>query len=131
MASLGLDKKRNQAEARGAGEKPGVEVIRSRLSQLRGYRWSSYRAYAGYVKAPTWLNTTEILKRASRTPSERRKSYGDQARGRVKRGMDEGEFERFKDVLALGGADFVRCVRERMSDPEPLASVRKGSVNDS
>jgi len=117
VAALDPDKKRNHGEARGAGEKPSKEMIASRLKRLRGYRWSSFRAYAGYGKTPEWLRTGEILKRAARTKAERQQAYREQTREKVKRGMDEGGFERFKDVVALGGAEFVELVRQQMGEP--------------
>jgi hypothetical protein len=30
-------------------------MVKARLETLRAYRWSSYRAYAGYGKVPGWL----------------------------------------------------------------------------
>ena len=116
VGELGLGKKRNHAEARGAGAKPATQLIDARLKQLRGHRWSSYRAYAGYGKTPEWLRIGEILKRASRRKEDLQKAYREEAKERGKRGMDVGKFERFKDTIALGGADFVKRVRGELKD---------------
>ena len=37
---------------RGFEDPADEELVRRRLKLLRGYTWSSYRAYAGYIKGP-------------------------------------------------------------------------------
>lgn len=34
---------------------PDPEVVSERLRTLRGYRWSSYRGYAGYCSPLEWV----------------------------------------------------------------------------
>src|SRR6185369_1710301 len=52
---LGLDKVAQRGRRQGIGQPASAEVIQARLELLGNFRWSSYRAYAGYEKAPAWL----------------------------------------------------------------------------
>jgi hypothetical protein len=61
--ALGLGKGANKAEAAGLVG-PDPTLAGERLKVLRSHRWSSYRAYGNYAKAPEWLVTNEILRRA-------------------------------------------------------------------
>ena len=54
VAGLGLDKRGRVMEGQGF-RTPTPELVDTRLKQLRTYRWSSYRAYAGYAPVPAWL----------------------------------------------------------------------------
>src|SRR5260370_1294251 len=47
IAALGLNKRQRSAARQGVGPAPSAEVVAERLRQLREFRWSSYRAYAG------------------------------------------------------------------------------------
>ncbi len=38
-----------------------IELIRKRRKTLRGYRWSSHPAYAGWVREPEWLTERTVL----------------------------------------------------------------------
>ena len=50
------------------------------MKRLREYRWSSYRAYAGYAPAQAWLTTEAILARAAGAPDEQRRPYREEVR---------------------------------------------------
>lgn len=63
VEALGLSKGKRAAAARGLDD-ANAEMLEKRLQTLRVWRWSSYRALAGYEPAPNWLNTNEILPRA-------------------------------------------------------------------
>jgi REP element-mobilizing transposase RayT len=52
VGALGLDKAARKLEGAGMGAKPDAALVRERLARLRGYRWSSYRAYVGLAEAP-------------------------------------------------------------------------------
>ena len=65
---LGLDKAAQQRSRDGFGQKPDAHQVHERLVRLRGYPWSSYRAYVGRQRPPEWLTTTTVLdKRTSNT----------------------------------------------------------------
>src|SRR6266705_1184467 len=50
VQSLGLDKTAQRGRKKGVGEGASPAVLEARLELLRDYRWSSYRAFAGYEK---------------------------------------------------------------------------------
>ena len=107
----GLDKRSRRAAGEGRmGNPPSKEEIGERLRKLRAYEWSSYRSYAGYAKGPEWLTTGELLKRASRRPSEQHRCYREEVCGRITEGVDESLGERLKNDVALGSEQF----RERI-----------------
>ena len=55
IGKLGLSKSDQQRIRAGAQGAPAPAQVRQRVSQLRRYRWSSYRAYIGLAKPPAWL----------------------------------------------------------------------------
>jgi REP element-mobilizing transposase RayT len=66
VESLGLGKKTRAAAALGLGENDPA-LLEKRLQTLRSWRWSSYRAFAGYDESPTWLSTDVIWDRIGGT----------------------------------------------------------------
>ena len=68
---LGLDKAAQRSRRHGAGDVSSQEVVRSRLTLLRSYRWSSYRAFAGYEKPPSWLDSESVLALGGGNPKTR------------------------------------------------------------
>ena len=79
-----------------------------RLKQLRGYRWSSYRAYAGCEPAPAWLETGELLQRVHRRPERRQVQFRTDVQERLTHGVEAGKIEQMRDAVAVGGAEFAR-----------------------
>lgn len=55
IAGLGLNKRQQAAARLGAIRAPHPELVAERFRQLREFRWSSYRAYAGYGPGVGWL----------------------------------------------------------------------------
>lgn len=107
---LRLEKFRLSREERKAGRKglarpPTAEECRQRLEKLRNYRWSSYRAYAGYERSPDWLTIKELLRRSG--GGER---YRRLVQSRLSEGVDEGARERLRDQFALGTEAFRRSI---------------------
>ena len=116
--AFGLDKQRNRAESQGLGPPPTAEQVSTRLKKLCSYPWSSYRAYAGYTRGPKWLQTTEILRRASRKVADRIDRYRTDVRQRLQRGVDPTRLEQFRNVLAIGSAQFVNQVKTLAGEGE-------------
>ena len=110
VAGLGLDKRGRVAEAKG-WRAPTAEQVTERLNRLREYRWSSYRAYAGYETAPAWLETEALLQQAHRERSRRRAAYRLAARGMLSHGVEPSLAERLRDAVAIGSAEFASRVR--------------------
>ena len=120
----GLAKSGKKAESEGLTV-PDPATVSDRLAALRRYRWSSYRAYAGYVKAPVWLETREILRRATRRKDERVATYRDDVRQRLSKGVEPVFKERLADGFALGTETFRERVRQAGKDGREIAGTRK------
>ncbi len=117
VRGLGLDSEGRVAEARG-WRTPTVEQVTERLARLRAYRWSSYRAYAGYASAPPWLETASLLEPAHRIPERRRTAYRKEARWLLAQGVDPARAERLRDAVAIGSAAFaLRMRRATLGQP--------------
>jgi putative transposase len=110
IAALGLDKRNKGTERRGI-KVPNPDEVSRRLKRLRSYEWSSYRAYAGYCQAPTWLETDELLRRACREKCRRRERYRKDVRDRLTRGAAAPRLEQLRESLAIGSEDFLNRVR--------------------
>lgn len=100
-----LSRKERKAGQKGLDRPPTAEECRQRLEKLRNYRWSSYRAYAGYEQTPKWLTTREILRR-----SGGEEKYRQASQDWLSEGTDEGMLERLHDGVALGSEAFRRRV---------------------
>jgi putative transposase len=108
---LGLGKQERRAEAKGF-KAPDPAQVKIRLAELRGYRWSSFRAYAGYCKIPGWLEVGELLRRAARAKDARVPKYRRDVESRLKQGVPETLAAGFKNGLALGAETFLEHIRK-------------------
>jgi REP element-mobilizing transposase RayT len=107
----GLAKAGKKAEASG-WVVPDQATVTHRLAELRRRRWSSYPAYAGYVQAPEWLTTGEILRRAHRRKERRVRKYREDVRQRLAKGVEPELKERLADGFALGTEAFRSRIRQ-------------------
>ena len=105
----GLGKRRKQAERRGLAVAPAKAEVEQQLGVLRGFEWSSYRAYAGYVRTPEWLDSSKLLRRAGGEDKYRRK-----VEERIRRGTQEDIRSRIRWGLVLGSERFARKVRGKV-----------------
>ena len=108
VAGLGLSKPERKAESAGVAAPPSREMVTRRLEVLRGYVWSSYRAYAGYGKAPLWLERKSLLQRAGKGEE----SYRKLVEGRLKDGEKESPWGELKAGIALGTRAFADKLRK-------------------
>jgi hypothetical protein len=115
-ARFGLERGRRRAGVAGIGPPPTKEEVSARLKRLREYRWSSYRAYAGYVSCPHWLCSAELLTRSARAAAERQRAYRSRVQGLLRLGIEELRLEQLRDVVAIGSATFVEKIRERAGE---------------
>ncbi len=106
----GLGKREKQAESPG-WKAPDAQTVTKRLTELRQYRWSSYRAYAGYEDPPEWLHTQELLRRAAKRKAERVERYRADVQQSLSKGVDPLLRERVADGLALGTEAFQERIR--------------------
>lgn len=104
--ALGLDKAGRARENAGVATATGSGLKKEHLRRLRGYVWGSYRAYAGYVKAPAWLTCGVLWGRTgSDNPA---KAYRKHIL--LYLGDPDALNDSMEEVLVLGGEAF----KERM-----------------
>jgi len=109
--------KRDRAGARlGQGRSPSDDVLKKRLKKLQAYRWSSYRAYAGYTSVPDWLHVEAILEMAAKQPSRRVSAYRRQLRERLTEGADPDKLDALRDRVAIGSAAFIAQVKHGLEN---------------
>ena len=112
VGALGLEKAARRLEAAGMGAKAEAALVRERLARLRGYRWSSYRVYAGLAEAPGWLTTEELLAPSGGKSSRARaRVYREEVEAAVRSGWAESPWERLEGQVVLGTAEFVGRMR--------------------
>ncbi|MCK4707676.1 MAG: transposase [Gammaproteobacteria bacterium] len=93
-----------------------AQMVRS----ARDWRWSSYRAAAGFIKPEKWLMVSWILSSFSRKKSEAVKLY----RAFVSEGRDQpGPWEALKNQIYLGDEEFVNEVQDRISEETNLSEI--------
>lgn len=110
---LGLDKRGRRLEGLGLKGVANAAEADERLAVLRGHRWSSYRAYAGYERAPAWLKRGTILERAGgKGEAERVARYRADVEGYVRGGYEERWATRLRSGLAVGTDAFIRRVKQ-------------------
>jgi len=107
VAGLGLAKSQRKAEAAGRQLPPARALVTQRLAALRTYRWSSFRAYAGYATAPDWLTCRPLVQRAGGHTGD----YRALVENRLKQGGIEAPWAQLKSGLALGTQAFLEQVR--------------------
>jgi len=111
VAGLGLDKRGRVLEGRGF-RTPTQPEVGERLKRLRQYRWSSYRAYAGFEPAAAWLEIEALLERAHRQAGQRQAQFRADIQARLTSGVEASKIEQIRDAVAVGSAAFTRHLRE-------------------
>ena len=137
LRRLGLDKAA-QARAKagiapaGSGNEPGADakLVAERLERLRGYRWSSYRAYVGLAERPGWLVTELVLGMTggggARVLQEQQRRYRADCEAAVRDGLRESPWERLEAGILLGGTEFVARMRKLLKgDVKEQTAVRQ------
>ena len=117
VRELGLDKTAQQRLRTGVGPKPDANLVRQRLQRLRQYPWSSYRAYTGATRHPSWLTTqpvTQMLGKPARSEPPAA-AYRRFVETPLREGLLESPWERLEAGMLLGPADFVRRWRGRVT----------------
>ena len=107
MRRHGLGKTDRQHDRAGVGAAPNAEQVRARLGHLRGYRWSSYRAYAGLTTAPRWLEDQAVLDKGGGAKAQRRSAYRKYVEDQAKQGRMDSPWEELQDRVFLCGVDFL------------------------
>jgi putative transposase len=120
IKALGQGKRARGADRQGLTRPPTEAEVKARLERLRGYRASSYRAYAGYGKRPEWLDAEIILSRSGGGAG-----YRKAVEDRVRQGVDESPWQQVKWGLALGGEAFAARVRKQIRVGREAAGKRR------
>ena len=110
VSELGLGKRRKAAEGMGIAERPPAKLLRERVGMVRRYPWSSYRAYAGYEKAPVWMDRRAVLGMVKGSEVGYRKLLEES----ILQGEPEGLGSQVRWGLVLGSERFARKVRGKI-----------------
>lgn len=108
VKKMGWSKPEKAAEDAGL-KRPSAELVRKRLETLRSYRWSSYRAYAGYAPSPAWLTRDEVLGHGKGGSAGYRKRTED----RLRQGQPEDIWSKIKWSAVWGSERFARAMRAK------------------
>jgi hypothetical protein len=112
LTRLGQGKKARRAEASGFDTGPSDEQRRLLVKTLRDYRWSSYPAYAGYQRAPEWLECGVLWERAGSGKRAGAEAYRHWLEEEVLlQGAEEAWMEKLTTRLALGSEAFHERLR--------------------
>lgn len=106
-----------------------LNPVRAKIvARPEDYRWSSYRAMAGYEAAPEWLNVTELAAffGPDRAGREKFRAYVEE-----KLTSEERLFDRVQRQIYLGTERWIASLRERIeskprSDAHPRAQRAVG-----
>lgn len=113
VMALGLSKTAQRRLRQGLGPKPDQKQVKQRLERLRRYRWSSYGAYVGGRNGSEWLTTRTVLEMGGGgTWTVRSQAYRQYVEEAVREGVVESPWERLQGALLLGGAGFVKRLRQ-------------------
>jgi putative transposase len=83
------------------------------VKNISRYKWSSYRAIAGEVKAPSWLHTGWILSQFGRSSSVAQRKYAEFVAAGVNA---PSPLDKVKAQILLGSAAFVKKMKQRLLD---------------
>jgi REP element-mobilizing transposase RayT len=126
---LGLGKSARAAMRAGGASKPDIKQIQARITLLRQYRWSSYRAYIASGPAPLWLTLRELYgphQHQGRLAAiqERYRAYVESA---IREGLETtGIWAQMKEGAILGSERFVEQMRGRLDgDKQEQRAARR------
>ncbi|MBI4659898.1 MAG: transposase [Verrucomicrobia bacterium] len=107
IGRLGLSKSERQRNRAGLGPAPNVATVRERMAVLRGYRWSSYRAYLGIAAKPPWLECDEILGQEGGSKADQRRRYREYVEAAAREGLEKSPWEEVQEQMVLGSQEFL------------------------
>jgi hypothetical protein len=121
-----LNKRQRSAARLGLGGAPAPPLIAERLRLLRGYRWSSYRAYAGYCAAPPWLHRDPVARLCGgRSRQEQQSALREYTQHAVRQGAIARPWDRLVAGLVLGTEAFAQALRrEARGNPHEQTELR-------
>ena len=115
IRALGLGKEARAREKAGfLPKEPSRAQVAARLAKLRGHRWSSYPAYAGYAAKPEWLTCGTLWERCEPSGKPPKAGYRRYLEDYLRQGLGEGGFARLTASVVIGGAAFMERLRKRI-----------------
>ena len=81
------------------------------VKNISRYRWSSYRATAGEVQAPAWLNTDWVLGHFGRSASVAQRKYAEFVAAGT--GLPS-PLHKVKSQILLGSSAFIKKMKQRL-----------------
>jgi putative transposase len=127
VGALGLGKAARAGAAAGLAEAASPAVVRERIRRLRQYRWSSYRAYAGWESGPNWLTREAVLRSlaGAEARSQWALRYREFVEAALRDGLAESPWERLQGQVLGGGAEFMNRMRRlARGDAKEQAGLR-------
>jgi putative transposase len=112
VEAMGLGKRQRGAQRVGLVAAPSKVVVHQRMQRLRGYPWSSYRAYAGETSVPEWLECDKVLGLGGGVKAEQRQRYRKYVEDAVREGLPQTPWESVKEQAVLGGAEFLAALKK-------------------
>ena len=114
LESLDLSKQRQAEIRRGIEDPADEELVRRRLELLRGYTWSSYRTYAGYIKGPAQLRKDDVLGCfEGRTQQRQRKPFREYTERPIREGVEGDQLlERIRYGVLLGSQEWTAKIQK-------------------
>jgi putative transposase len=116
-------------------EGPDPKQRAEMLEKLNSFKWSSYRAYAGYVVVPEWLRTERVL---AWVPAQGGGTTLNRYRERFREKIAGGDLrldwkEKLAGDLIMGGQHFVGKVRKMLkgnrTEQKQLRALEKPPVD--
>ena len=102
-----------------------AEQWAERVEALRQYRWSSYRGYIGFEKAPAWLDSQVLLRRVEGGKQGRQRSYQQYVEEALRAGVT-APWKQLQGQVILGDRAFVdRLEGELRGDGREQPSLRQ------
>ena len=126
LKRLGLDKAARAGARAGGPQPPAPEWMAERLAELRQFRWSSYRGYAGYAAPLAWVWRRPLARLCGgRSEAEQQAALREYTEGAVAQGGLEPPWLRVVGGIALGSEAFAEQVRrEAGGNPREQKSLR-------
>jgi len=133
VGMLGLNKSEKERIRRGVSEPAQAARVKERITALRRYRWSSYRAYIGIGQKPKWLECEEVLSLGGGEKGRERQHYRHYVETAVREGLQRSPWEELKEQVVLGGQQFLTRLRGEVSgdEREQRAARRLSAVRPS
>ncbi len=112
VTGLGLGKADRKQYNAGRRAEPSAEEEGRWLAVLRGYKWSSYGAYAGYERGAEWLTRRVLLGRLRRKGRRPEEIYRREVESQIKGQQKESPWLALHAGAVLGTKTFLARVRQ-------------------